>query len=81
MDVTNFQRAALRRGLVEHPDDRMPVAEERSMRYAAMIGWMAFDQMATMNVRIPLFGDGNFTQLQGGIVDHNALRCRSAEGR
>jgi hypothetical protein len=71
MDVTTFQRAALRRGLVEHPDDRMPANEERSMRYAAMIGWMAFDQMATMNARIPLFGDGNFEQLRGDIVDHD----------
>jgi hypothetical protein len=71
MDVTDFQRVALRRGLIEHPDDRMPSGVEQSMRYAAMIGWMAFDQMAAMNARIPLFGDGNFEQLRGDIVDHD----------
>jgi hypothetical protein len=71
MDVTRFQRAALRRGLVQHPDDRMPSTLEQAMRYSAMIGWMAFNQMATMNARIPLFGDGNFEQLQGDIVDHD----------
>ena len=41
------------------------------MRYSAMLGWMAFDQMATMNAWIPLFGDGNFEQLRGDIVDHD----------
>jgi hypothetical protein len=44
---------------------------EQAMHYSAMIGWMAFDQMATMNARIPLFGDGNFEQLRGDIVDHD----------
>jgi hypothetical protein len=71
MDVTRFQRAALRRGLVQHPDDRMPSTLEQAMRYSAMIGWMAFDQMATMNARIPLFGDGNFEQLRGDMVNHD----------
>jgi hypothetical protein len=71
MDVMRFQRAALRRGLVQHPDDWMPSTLEQAMRYSAMIGWMAFDQMATMNARIPLFGDGNFAQLRGDIVDHD----------
>jgi hypothetical protein len=71
MDVTRFQRAALRRGLVQHPDDRMPSTLETAMRYSAMIGWMCFDQMATMNARIPLFRDRNFEQLRGDIVDHD----------
>jgi hypothetical protein len=71
MDVTRFQRAALRRGLIKHPDDRMSSTLEQAMRYSAMIGWMAFDQMATMNARIPLFGNGNFEQLRGDIVDHD----------
>jgi hypothetical protein len=71
MKVTDFQWAALRRGLIRHKGDRVSSTLEEAMRYMAMIRWMAFDQMATMNVRIPLFGDGNFTQLQGGIVDHN----------
>src|SRR5580693_202743 len=71
MDVTDFQRAALRRGLIQHPDDRMPSGMEQAMRYSAMLGWMVFDQMVTMNARIPLFGDGNFEQLRGDIVDHD----------
>jgi hypothetical protein len=40
------------------------------MRYSAMIGWMAFDQMVTMNARIPLYRDGNYEQLQGDIINH-----------
>jgi hypothetical protein len=71
MDVTRFQHAALRRGLIQHPDDWMLSTLEWAMRYSAMVGWMCFDQMATMNTRIPLFGDGNFEQLWGDIVNHN----------
>jgi hypothetical protein len=41
------------------------------MRYSAMLGWMVFDQMATMNACIPLYGDGNYKQLRGDVVDHN----------
>jgi hypothetical protein len=71
MEVTNFQWAALRRGLIHHPDDRVLNTLEEAMRYSAMVGWMCFDQMVTMNARIPLFGDGNFEQLRGNIVDHD----------
>jgi hypothetical protein len=71
MDVTSFQQAALRRGLICHPDDRVSNTLEELMRYSAMIGWMCFDQMATMNACIPLFGDGNFEQLRGDIVNHD----------
>jgi hypothetical protein len=71
MDIMRFQQVVLRRGLVQHPDDHMLSTLEQAMRYSAMIGWMAFDQMVTMNARIPLFGDGNFEQLRGNIVDHD----------
>jgi hypothetical protein len=40
------------------------------MRYLVMIGWMVFDQMATMNECIPLYGDGGYKQLWGDVVDH-----------
>jgi hypothetical protein len=71
MEVTDFQWAALRRGLICHPDDRVSNTLEEVMRYLVMLGWMCFDQMVTMNARIPLFGDGNFEQLRGDIVDHD----------
>jgi hypothetical protein len=44
---------------------------EEAMRYSAMIRWMCFNQMATMNARIPLYRDGNYKQLRGDIVDHD----------
>jgi hypothetical protein len=49
MDVTAFQWAALRRGLICHPDDCVSNTLEEVMRYSAMIGWMCFDQMVMMN--------------------------------
>jgi hypothetical protein len=61
----------LRRGLVCHPDDRVSNTLEEAMRYSAMLGWMCFDQMASMNARIPLFGKGNYTQLRGDVVNHD----------
>jgi hypothetical protein len=71
MEVTYFQWAALRHGLIRHPDDRVSNTLEEVMRYLAMVGWMCFDQMATMNARIPLYGDGNYTQLRGDMVNHD----------
>jgi hypothetical protein len=71
LEVTPYQRVALRRGLVHHPDDRVSNTLEEAMRYSAMLGWMCFDQMASMNTRIPLFGEGNYTQLRGDVVDHD----------
>jgi hypothetical protein len=71
MEVTRFQWAALRRGLICHEGDRVSNTLEEVMRYSVMLGWMCFDQMATMNTRIPLFGEGNFEQLRGDIVDHD----------
>jgi hypothetical protein len=71
LEVTPYQWVALRWGLVRHPDDWVSSTLEESMRYSVMLGWMVFDQMATMNARIPLFGEGNFMQLRGDIVDHD----------
>jgi hypothetical protein len=71
MEVTDFQHAALRRGLICHPDDRVSSTLEEAMRYSVMLGWMCFDQIVTMNARIPLFGDGNFEQLWGDIINHD----------
>jgi hypothetical protein len=71
MEVTRFQRAALRHGLIRHPDDRVSNTLEEAMRYSAMLGWMYFDQMAPMNARIPLYGEGNYTQLRGDVVNHD----------
>jgi hypothetical protein len=71
MEVTHFQRAALRHSLIRHLDDRVSNTLEEAMRYLAMVGWMCFDQMATMNARIPLYGDGNYTQLRGDVVNHD----------
>jgi hypothetical protein len=71
LEVMSYQRAALRRGLVHHPDDRVSNTLEEAMRYSAMLGWMCFDQMVSMNTHIPLFGEGNYTQLRGDVMDHN----------
>jgi hypothetical protein len=71
MDMTLFQRAMIRRDLIQHEEDCVSRILEDSMRYTAMVGWMVFDQMATMNERIPLYGDGSYEQLQGDVVEHN----------
>jgi hypothetical protein len=71
LEIMPYQRAALRRGLVRHPDNRVSNTLEEVMRYSAMLGWMCFDQMVSMNAHIPLFGEGNYTQLRGDIVDHD----------
>jgi hypothetical protein len=57
--------------LIQHEEDHISDSLESMMRYVAMIGWMAFNQMAMMNTRIPLYGDGNYEQLQGDVVDHD----------
>jgi hypothetical protein len=71
MEVTRFQWAALRQGLIHHEQDRVSNTLEEAMRYLVMIGWMCFNEMAMMNVWIPLYGDRNYTQLRGDIVDHD----------
>jgi hypothetical protein len=37
----------------------------------AMVSWMVFDQTATMNEWIPLYGDGSYEQLCGDMVEHD----------
>jgi hypothetical protein len=71
MDVMLYQRAALQRGLICHKEDQVLDTLEATMRYLVMIGWMVFNQMATMNAHIPLYGDGNYKQLRGDIIDHD----------
>jgi chromosome segregation ATPase len=44
---------------------------EDSMRYAAILGWLAFDQLATLNERIPTWGDGHFEGLRSNVVEGN----------
>jgi hypothetical protein len=57
--------------LICHEEDRVSSTLEEAMRYLAMIGWMAFNQMAMMNAHIPLYGDENYEQLRSDIVDHD----------
>jgi hypothetical protein len=71
MEVMNFQCAALRRGLICHLEDRVSSTLEEAMRYLAMVRWMCFNQMASMNARIPLYSNGNYMQLRGDVVDHD----------
>jgi hypothetical protein len=71
MEVTRFQQATLKHGLIRHPDNRVLNTLEEAMRYSVMVGWMCFNQMVTMNAWIPLYGDGNYMQLRGDVINHD----------
>jgi chromosome segregation ATPase len=44
---------------------------EDSMQYSAILGWLAFDQLATLNERILTWGDGHFEGLRSDVVEGN----------
>jgi hypothetical protein len=71
LEVIPYQWATLHWGLVPNEEDRVSEILEDSIRYMVTVGWMVFDQMATMNEHIPLYGNGGYKQLRGDVVDHN----------
>jgi hypothetical protein len=70
LELAPYQRAVIRRGLVLEEDIGSGILED-SMRYSAILGWLAFDQLATLNERIPTWGDGHFEGLRSDVVEGN----------
>jgi hypothetical protein len=70
LDLAPYQRAVICRGLVPEEDVGLGILED-SMWYSAILGWLTFDQLATLNERIPTWGDGHFEGLRNDMVESN----------
>jgi hypothetical protein len=51
------------------------------MRYTGVLGWLVFDQLASLNERIPVWTDGHFEGLRNDVVDGNERMERIERGQ
>jgi hypothetical protein len=80
IELAPYQRAFIRRGLIPAEEVGSGILQD-SMRYTGVLGWLVFDQLASLNERIPVWTDGHFEGLRNDVVDGNERMERIERGQ